>query len=115
MKSKSTQYWLFVSIVTLSVIVLGVIFLVSLGQDSPANTLDVRLEPGSTLGTVTLVNVQSSYQYSLDEGQTWLNVPTQSQTVEDLAVQAGDTILVRDTARAGFSQALTVRAQDLGT
>lgn len=113
MKSKSTQYWLFVSIVTLSVIVLGIILLVSLDQDTAGNTLDVRLEPGSTLGTTTLVNVRSTYQYSLDDGQTWNNVPSQAESVDNLLAQVGDTILVRDTARAGFSQALTVREENI--
>ena len=113
MKRKTVQYWLFMGIVTLSILALGIVFLVSLGQDNRGNTLGVTLEPGSTLGSVALVNVESSFQYSLDNGQTWINIAPQTTRVDNLVVAVGDTILVRDTARAGFSQQLTVRDADL--
>ena len=115
MKNKSVQYWLFVSIVALSVIALGIVLIVSLGQDATGTTLDVSLEPGETIGTVALVNVSSTYQYSFDEGQTWNNVPSQTTRVDNLVAQEGDVILVRDTARAGFSQSLTVQAEDIAS
>jgi len=111
MKSKHPLIIAFYAFVSLSVLLLAVLFI--LRDDSPANTLDVRLVPGSDVSTVAIDGVQEFYQYSLDAGVTWVNVPRHTTRIDNVPVTVGQTIIVRDTANAGFSQALTVSQEDL--
>lgn len=111
MKSKQPYVFLFYGFVSLSVLLLAVLFL--LRDDSAANTMDVRLMPGTEVLTIAIDGVQEHFQYSLDDGATWQNVPRHTTRIDNVSVTVGQTIIVRDTANAGFSQALIVTEEDL--
>ena len=90
MEEKNAKIYL----ITVIILAIAILSAVWFGTPEEPDTLNVTLSPGETPGIVQLNNVQDSYQYSLDNGLTWVNI-TQDGSIE-IPAEAGDTLLIRD-------------------
>ena len=102
MEEKNAKIYL----VTVIILAIAILSAVWFGTPEDTDTLNVTLSPGETQGIVQLNNVQDSYQYSLDNGLTWVNI-TQDGSIE-IPAEAGDTLLIRDIDITGIAQSYAI-------
>lgn len=104
MENKNAKIYLWTALA------LGVIILLAVWLGTPVDEdrLGVQLSAGSEPGTVLLENTKDSYQYSIDNGQSWINID--GLEVDNIAADIGDVILVRDIDVIGLADDYTVTA-----
>ncbi len=102
MEEKNAKIYL----VTVIILAIAILSAVWFGTPEESDTLNITLSSGETRGTVQLDNVQDSYQYSLDNGLTWVNI-TQDGSIE-ISAEAGDTLLIRDIDITGIAQSYVI-------
>ena len=106
MEEKNAKIYL----ITVIILAIAILSAVWFGTPEETDTLNVTLSPGETQGIVQLNNVQDSYQYSLDNGLTWVNI-TQDGSIE-IPAEAGDTLLIRDIDIIGIAETYAI-SEDL--
>lgn len=106
MEEKNAKIYL----ITVIILAIAILSAVWFGTPEDTDKLNVTLSPGETQGIVQLNNVQDSYQYSLDNGFTWVNI-TQDGSIE-IPAEAGDTLLIRDIDITGIAETYSI-SEDL--
>lgn len=108
MEEKNAKIYL-ITVIILAIVILSAIWL---GTPEASDPFNVTLNPGENAGTVAINNVQDSYQYSLDNGITWVNITVNGSL--EIPAEAGDTLLIRDIDITGVAEIYAITEDLIG-